>query len=83
MGVDRLLFHMLHQAYPPKREQSQPSESKPTTFPDHSDTVNLTVRKQGNEFVLVSKKGKSLGRFRSRAAAARREQQVNFFKSRR
>lgn len=48
-----------------------------------SDVVDLTIRKQGTEFVLVSRKGKSLGRFRSRAAAERRERQVNFFKSRR
>lgn len=35
------------------------------------------------KFQLVSKKGKNLGTFKTRAEAEKRERQVNFFKSRR
>jgi len=42
----------------------------------------MTIRRVKGGFRLVSKKGRNLGTFRSRAAAQRRERQVNFFKHR-
>jgi hypothetical protein len=44
----------------------------------------LVIKKLPNgKFQLVSKKGKNLGTFKTRAEAEKRERQVNFFKSRR
>ena len=39
------------------------------------------IRKSGNTYVLYSKDGsKKLGTFASRAAAMKREQEINYFK---
>lgn len=41
----------------------------------------MTIRKQGDKYVLYSKDGKKrLGRFGSRKAAVKREKQIQFFK---
>lgn len=40
----------------------------------------MTIRKVKGGFRLVSKKGKSLGTFKTRAGAKKRERQVQFFK---
>ena len=42
----------------------------------------MTIRRVKGGFRLVSKKGRNLGTFKSKAGAKRREKQVNFFKSR-
>ena len=42
----------------------------------------MTIRKTGGGYRLVSKKGKNLGTYSTRAGAAKREKQVNYFKSR-
>ncbi len=40
----------------------------------------MTIRKEGSMHVVRSKKGKNLGKFRSRKAAKKRLRQVEFFK---
>lgn len=42
----------------------------------------MTIRKRGSKYVLLSRKGKSLGSYPTRAGAVRRERQVNYFKHR-
>jgi hypothetical protein len=39
-----------------------------------------TIKKVGSEYELVSKKGKNLGKYPSKAGAEKRERQVNYFK---
>jgi len=41
----------------------------------------MTIRKSGSGYRLVSKKGKNLGTYRTKAAAEKREKQVNYFKN--
>lgn len=42
----------------------------------------MTIKKEGNKFVLRSKDGKKkLGTFDSRKAAEKREREINFFKN--
>lgn len=41
----------------------------------------MTIKKTGDKFRLVSKTGKNLGTFSTRAAAEKREKQVQFFKN--
>lgn len=40
----------------------------------------MTIVRKGKRFRLVSRKGKNLGTFGTRAGAERREQEVAFFK---
>ena len=40
----------------------------------------MTIKPVGNKFRLVSKKGKNLGTFKTRAEAEKREKEVQFFK---
>lgn len=41
------------------------------------------IRKRGDKYILFSKDGKKkLGEFRTRAAAEKREREIQFFKSR-
>lgn len=40
----------------------------------------MTIRKVKSGYRLVSKKGKNLGTYRSKAGAQKREKQVQFFK---
>ena len=40
----------------------------------------MTIKSVGNKFRLVSKKGKNLGTFKTRAEAEKREKEVQFFK---
>jgi len=40
----------------------------------------MAIRKAGNQYRVVSKKGKNLGTFRSRKRALKRLRQVEFFK---
>lgn len=50
---------------------------------EQHEIVNLILRKVGSQYVLYSHKThKRLGTFKSRAAAIRRERQINFFKHR-
>lgn len=43
----------------------------------------MTIRKVNGKFRLVSKKGRNLGTFSSRAEAEKREKEVRFFKHKR
>lgn len=43
-------------------------------------SVDETIKKVGNEYKLVSKSGKNLGKYPTKAGAKKREQQVNYFK---
>lgn len=38
------------------------------------------IRKEGNEYVLYSHKGKKLGTFKTKEAALKREREINYFK---
>lgn len=40
----------------------------------------MTIRKMGSQFVIKSKKGKTLGKFRTRAAAVKRLGEIERFK---
>ena len=40
----------------------------------------MTIRKVGSQYRLVSKTGKNLGTFDTRAEAQKHEKQVNYFK---
>lgn len=42
--------------------------------------INEVIRKVGDKYRLLSKKGKNLGTYDSKAGAEKREQQVNYFK---
>ena len=42
--------------------------------------VDETIKKVGSQYELVSKSGKNLGKYPTRAGAEKREQQVNYFK---
>jgi hypothetical protein len=42
--------------------------------------VSETIKKVGSQYELVSRTGKNLGKYPTRAGAERREQQVNYFK---
>lgn len=60
-----------------------PLQSGQTTDQESPEIVNLILRKVGSQYVLYSHKThKRLGTFKSRAAAIRRERQINFFKHR-
>ena len=43
-------------------------------------SVDETIKKVGSQYELVSKSGKNLGKYPTRAGAEKREQQVNYFK---
>jgi hypothetical protein len=44
------------------------------------DDVKETIKKVGSQYELVSKTGKNLGKYPTKAGAEKREQQVNYFK---
>lgn len=42
--------------------------------------LSETIRKAGDEYTILSKKGKQLGKFKSKEAAVKRLQQIEWFK---
>ena len=44
------------------------------------DILKETIVKQGNDYAILSKKGKSLGKYGSREAALKRLRQIEWFK---
>ena len=49
-------------------------------FIKSNKTIDETIKKVGSQYELVSKSGKNLGKYPTRAGAEKREQQVNYFK---
>ena len=39
----------------------------------------MTIRKRGDKYVLLSRKGKVLGKYSSKSAALKREEQIRYF----
>lgn len=42
--------------------------------------ISKTIEKRGNEYVILSKKGKVLGTFKKREDAVKRLREIEFFK---
>lgn len=66
-----------------KTEPPTPLNERPDLVEDGKVTGNKyedVIEKQGERFIVKSKKGKVLGEFKSRAAAEKRLRQIEFFK---
>lgn len=44
------------------------------------DILSETIRKSGDEYTILSKKGKKLGKYKSKEAASKRLKQIEWFK---
>jgi len=44
------------------------------------DILSETIRKQGSEYTIQSKKGKTLGKYDTKSAALKRLKQIEWFK---
>lgn len=44
------------------------------------EILSETIRKTGSEYTILSKKGKKLGKYKSREAAEKRLRQIEWFK---
>lgn len=44
------------------------------------DIISETIRKQGDEYTILSKKGKQLGKYDTKSAAHKRLKQIEWFK---
>lgn len=69
--------YMTHLRNKHGKEYSTRIHQKATSF---AKSVDETIKKVGSQYKLVSKSGKNLGKYPTRAGAEKREQQVNYFK---
>lgn len=69
--------YMTHLRNKHGKEYSTRIHQKATSF---AKSVDETIKKVGSQYELVSKSGKNLGKYPTRAGAEKREQQVNYFK---
>jgi hypothetical protein len=47
---------------------------------DFKEILSETIRKSGDEYTILSKKGKKLGKYKSKEAALKRLRQIEWFK---
>jgi hypothetical protein len=47
---------------------------------DFKEILSETIRKAGSEYTILSKKGKKLGKYKSKEAAMKRLKQIEWFK---
>lgn len=47
---------------------------------DFKQILSETIRKSGDEYTILSKKGKKLGKYKSKEAALKRLRQIEWFK---
>jgi|688.fasta_scaffold01081_16 hypothetical protein len=69
--------YMTHLRNKHGKEYSTRIHQKATSF---AKSVDETIKKVSSQYELVSKSGKNLGKYPTRAGAVKREQQVNYFK---
>jgi hypothetical protein len=69
--------YMTHLRNKHGKEYSTRIHQKATSF---AKSVDETIKKVGSQYKLVSKSGKNLGKYPTKAGAEKREQQVNYFK---
>jgi hypothetical protein len=69
--------YMTHLRNKHGKEYSIRIHQKATTL---AKSVDETIKKVGSQYELVSKSGKNLGKYPTRAGAEKRERQVNYFK---
>jgi hypothetical protein len=69
--------YMTHLRNKHGKEYSTRIHQKATSL---AKSVDETIKKVGSQYELVSKSGKNLGKYPTRAGAEKREQQVNYFK---
>jgi hypothetical protein len=69
--------YMTHLRNKHGKEYSTRIHQQATSF---AKSVDETIVKVGSQYELVSKSGKNLGKYPTRAGAEKREQQVNYFK---
>lgn len=69
--------YMTHLRNKHGKEYSTRIHQQATSF---AKSVDETIKKVGSQYELVSKSGKNLGKYPTRAGAEKREQQVNYFK---
>jgi len=51
-----------------------------TDMKDFKQILSETIRKSGDEYTILSKKGKKLGKYKSKEAAMKRLRQIEWFK---
>jgi hypothetical protein len=51
-----------------------------TDMKDFKQILSETIRKSGDEYTIFSKKGKKLGKYKSKEAAMKRLRQIEWFK---